>query len=271
MAVRRIVSERNERVRRVRALVRSTRRRLQAGLMVVEGARLVREALTAVLPVEGYCTEAFAADDEGATLIRALEQRGVSVWMVSPSAMRAMADTATPQGILVLTPLPAVPVPADVTPFYLVADQLRDPGNLGTMLRAAWASGVTQVLLPPGTVDVTNPKVVRAGMGAHFHLPLRRTTWAEIRRIVAGSAIWLAEMGRGVPYDAVDWRGASTLVVGGETAGLSAEARSLHRARYVHIPMASGVESINAAMAATVLVFEAARQRRIADSTPSAR
>lgn len=261
-AVVKITSLQNERVRRVLALRRSTRQRLREGLFIAEGLRLVQELAQSGLPVaQCFWTAEFAAESEGRALIAALESVCPAQFEVSPEVMATLSDTETPQGILAVLPLPALPPRAG--DLCLIPDRVRDPGNLGTLLRTAWATGVTQVWLPPGTVEFTNPKVVRAGMGAHFHIPLTQATWADIQRAVAGSRVWLAEAGEGTPYDAVDWRGATTLIVGGEAEGAGPEARALAGQQgRVYIPMAPGVDSLNAAMAATVLLFEAARQRR---------
>ncbi len=258
-----IVSLNNERVRRVQALQRSTRRRYQEGLWVVEGLRLAQEALGARLPVhEVFYTATFAAGATGQSLLATCAARSISSWEVSPDVMRGLSDTETPQGILLVMPIPDLRCDADA-PFILIPDSVRDPGNLGTMLRTAWAAGVSQVLLPPGTVDYTSPKVVRAGMGAHFHLPMRRAPWDEISALVAGAEVWLAEVGQGTHYDMVDWSGHVALIVGGEAEGAGPEGYALAAGRHVVIPMAAGVDSLNAAMAAAIILFEAARQRRV--------
>jgi TrmH family RNA methyltransferase len=231
--------------------------------LVVEGLRLAQEALDAGLPIrEAFYTEAFAESAPGKSLIDACVARSESSWEVSPDVMQVLSDTETPQGILLVMPIPDLPCDEEA-PFILIPDNVRDPGNLGTMLRAAWAAGVSQVLLPPGTVDYTSPKVVRAGMGAHFHLPLRRAAWDEIRAVVARADVWLAEAGQGTPYDAVDWRGRVALIVGGEAEGAGPAGRTLAAGRHVVIPMARGVDSLNAAMASAIVLFEAARQRGV--------
>jgi len=258
-----IVSLKNERVRRVQTLERSTRRRYHEGLFVAEGLRLVEEVLAAGLPIyEAYYTAAFVESDPGNALVTACATRANACWEVSEEVMRALADTETPQGILVVLPIPDLHCDA-VAPLTLIPDGIRDPGNLGTMLRTAWAAGVSQVLLPPGTVDYTNPKVVRAGMGAHFYLPIHRGAWEDIRTSLNVARVWLAEAGPGSPYDAVDWRGRVALIVGGEAEGASSEGRALAAGRHVTIPMARGVDSLNAAMAAVIVLFEAARQRGV--------
>ncbi len=228
--------------------------------MVVEGQRIAEELLASPLtPQEVYVTDAFAGENPDLMAQLAALGPGTAVAGVTDDVMAAMADTVTPQGILALVPIPNLQ-PPETARFLLVADQVRDPGNLGTMLRTAWAAGVTQVLLPPGTVDPTNPKVVRAGMGAHFALPIVRTEWHELWQTVGDTPVWLAEARRGTPYDEVDWCGDVALVVGGEAAGAGPLSR--RASEYVHIPMAPGVESLNAAVAAAIMLFEAFRQRR---------
>jgi RNA methyltransferase, TrmH family len=244
----------------VLALQRSTRRRLRDGLMVAEGLRLLQELCDAALPiVELFASASFRADDTAwARLVAALPDE-VDLVAVPDEIMAAMSDTVTPQGVLAVLPIPRL-APAGRPRLVLVPDQVRDPGNLGTILRTSWAAGVTQVLLPAGSVDHTNPKVVRAGMGAHFHLPIVATNWEAIWDVIGEADVWLAEAGEGRLYDVVDWRGEVALIIGGEATGASAGARG--RGACVQIPMARGVESLNAAIAAGILLFEAARQRR---------
>ena len=256
----RISGSANERVRRVVALQRNARRRFQTGLMVAEGSRLVGElAESAISLVEVFVTPDFCATGPAASDLVEILSAHTTVFEVSDGLMREMADTVTPQGILAVVGIPDLPAPGH-NRFILIPDQVRDPGNLGTMLRTAWAAGVTEVLLPSGTVDHTNPKVVRSGMGAHFRLPTRKASWDEIWRRVGQAQVWLAEAHQGQSYDQVDWQGDVAIVVGGEAAGAGREARS--RAICVQIPMAVGVESLNAATATAVLLFEIARSRR---------
>lgn len=229
--------------------------------MVAEGRRLVGElAESAISPVDLFVTPDFrSTDPEAGDLVEILSARA-AVFEVTDDLMREMADTVTPQGILAVVPIPELQAPEHGR-FILIPDQVRDPGNLGAMLRTAWAAGVTDVLLPPGTVDHTNPKVVRSGMGAHFWLPTRKAPWDEIWRRVGHVRVWLAAAGQGETYDRVDWRGDVAIIVGGEAEGAGREARS--RAAYVHIPMEAGVESINVATATAVLLFDVARSRRL--------
>lgn len=253
-----VTSSSNDRVRRVQALQRSTRRRLREGMMVVEGLRLVRELVKSGFPVlDLFVTRDFVTDQQDIALIDRIcdDDRCAQV---PGDLMQAMSDTMTPQGILAVTTIPNLRATTNAT-LTLILDQIRDPGNVGTILRTAWAAGVERILIPPGTVDPTNPKVVRAGMGAHFHVPCHKLDWASIWHLVDGDQILLAEAGEGPFYNEVDWKRPTTLVIGGEAYGASPETRA--RAEYVRIPMTAGVESLNAAIAGAIMLFEAARQR----------
>jgi TrmH family RNA methyltransferase len=182
--------------------------------------------------------------------------------VVEPALFDTVAETVTPQGVLALFPFPNLPIHQDTKPLVLLLDQIRDPGNLGTLLRSAVGAGVACVILTPGSVDPFNPKVVRAGMGAHFRVPIR---WLD-----EDSRHWLqeycparviAEADAPFPYDAFDWTVGAALIVGSEATGASSLMRDLATAR-VTIPLSGDLESLNAAIAGSIILFEAARQRR---------
>jgi TrmH family RNA methyltransferase len=173
--------------------------------------------------------------------------------------MKSCSDTAMPQGVLAVLPFPDL-TPPRVSTLVLIADHVRDPGNLGTLLRTALAAGVEQVLLAPGTVDFSNPKVVRSAMGAHLRLPIAAAGWDTIAETVSGCDVWLAAAGGGRVYTEVDWTRPAALMIGSEARGAGDRARALARSR-VSIPMSPAVESLNAAVAAAIILFEAVRQR----------
>lgn len=256
-----ITSLKNDRVRLVRALQERRRVRQRERRFVVEGVRLCQEAAdTGARPHFVFYTARIREDPRGQALLAAWQEAGVPCEEVSDEVMAACSDTETPQGLLAVVPIPDLPLPPHPT-LTLILDRLRDPGNLGTILRTAQAAGVDGVILAPGTVDATNPKAVRAGMGAHFRLPIAAMDWDEIARAVAGCRVYLADARGTVPYTDADWTGRVALIVGGEAAGAGSRAHALADAT-VAIPLAGGVESLNAAVAAAVLLFEAARQRR---------
>ena len=253
-----ITSVQNERVKYVRSLARR-RIRQREGRFVVEGTRLVREMVRAgERPALVLYTEAWAARPEARLLLPELVLANDGAYPVDEAVFVACADTQMPQGVLAVVPFVQ---PRERPGLILILDGLRDPGNVGTLLRSAEAAGVGHVLLAPGTVDLYNPKVVRGAMGAHFRLPGNQLTWPAITEHVAGRAVWLADAAGETAYDAVDWTVPSALIVGGEASGSSKEASGLASGT-VRIPMAGGAESLNAAMAATVILFEAARQQQ---------
>jgi TrmH family RNA methyltransferase len=254
-----ITSTQNDRVKYVRSLARR-RTRQQEGRFVVEGTLLVEEMVRAgVRPALALYTEAWAAGLDAKPLLPALAMAQDGAWPVSDAVLSHCSDVQTPQGVLAIVPF----VHPNPRPgLILILDGLRDPGNLGTILRSAEAAGAGQVLLAPGTVDMYNPKVVRGGMGAHFRLAAAHKDWQAISAQVAGQPMWLADSAGEQTYEAIDWTVPCALLVGGEAKGASQEAKSLATGR-VRIPMAGGGESLNAAMAATVILFEAARQERV--------
>ena len=257
-----ITSTRNDKVQLARSLQSRRRTRREEAAFVIEGIRLCQEAAKAeVSPRFVLTTPSTAEDPRVRTLLSTWTDAGVPCYEVTDSVMEACSDTETPQGVLAVVPRPESPY-LEHPSLTLVLDRLRDPGNLGTILRTALAAGVDQVLLAPGTVDATNPKVVRAGAGAHFRLPVAARGWNAIAQAVAGSRVYLAAAGGEEIHTEVDWRGPVALVVGGEAFGAGEEARVLADGT-VSIPMASQVESLNAAVATAVILFEIRRQRRL--------
>ncbi len=255
-----ITSLKNDKVRYVRALQSRRRVRQRERRFVLEGVRLVEEAARADIPPDfAFYTVVAGANERGSKLLMALREIGAPCYAVSEQVMAGCSDTETPQGLLAVLPIPDLPRPEKAT-LTLVLDGVRDPGNLGTILRTALAAGVEQVLLSPGTVDASNPKVVRAAMGAHLSLPLAALDWDAISEAVASCDVWLAAASGETPYTAVDWTRPVALIVGGEAAGAGERARAFVRGT-VSIPMAEGVESLNTAVATAVILFQVVQQR----------
>lgn len=248
-----ITSTANARVRLARALQTQPRTRRREGRVVLEGLRLVRDALAS-----GHRPDYLLYTPGSAEIDALAAASAADALAVSDSVMRHVSDTQQPQGIVGVFPTPAAPLPARPARALLL-DALRDPGNLGTILRAAAAAGVDAVLLAPGCVDPFNPKVLRAGMGAHFHLPLAEQPWAEIAAYCAALTVYLADARASLRHDQADWTRPWALIVGGEAGGAGREADRLAQAR-IAIPMAGATESLNAAVAAAVVLFEARRQ-----------
>jgi TrmH family RNA methyltransferase len=253
-----ITSIHHDQAKYVRSLARRQVRQRE-GRFVVEGSRLAEEVVRAgVRPALVFYTEGWSTSLVGRRLLPMLRPADQGDWLVSEAVLAACSDTETPPGILAVVPFLSI---AARPGLILILDQIRDPGNMGAILRSAEAAGVGQVILAPGTVDLYNPKVVRGAMGAHFRLPVAGLDWPAIARHVADRSVWLADAAGEIACDRVDWTAPSALIVGGEAAGAGDQAAALATGR-VSIPMAGGAESLNAAMAATVILFEAARQSR---------
>jgi TrmH family RNA methyltransferase len=173
--------------------------------------------------------------------------------------MNPLSETETPQGILAVLNDARLPIP-EVLNFVLIPDLIREPGNLGTLLRSAAAAGVQAIFLPPETTDAFAPKVLRAGMGAHFRLPIHAMSWDEIQQHIKGFQVYLADMDGQSCWE-TDLRQPLALIVGGEADGASESARRLATQK-ISIPMTGKMESLNAGAAGSVLMFEVVRQRK---------
>lgn len=255
-----ITSAANPAIALVRSLDRRDRR-AEERAFVVEGVRAVRDGLeTGAMP-----RLVMLREGDEALLPAESIPAGVPVRHVERRLFGRLSDVQTPQGVLAVFSIPHIsPDLTAGTPLVLVLDRLRDPGNLGTLLRSAAGAGVDAVFLAPGTVDPWNTKVVRAGMGAHFRLPLLPLdagAMAALRERLPLRAVARADAP--LAYDHVEWTLPAALVIGGEAEGISAELQAWGSDE-IAVPLATGVESLNAAAAGAVILFEAARQRRAA-------
>jgi len=231
--------------------------RREAKAFVVEGVRLVEEAVNAGWKFQ-FALYSEGLSERGSILLNRLKAKNIEVDEVAGDLLQKLSDTETPQGILGVLEFNPLLIPEHLD-FILIPDQIRDPGNLGTLLRSATATGVQAVLLPPETTDAFAPKVLRAGMGAHFHMPIQSLKWEEIKAQTKSMDIYIADMNGTSCWEA-DLRKPLALVVGGEAEGASDEARRLANGK-ICIPMAGNVESLNAGVAGSVLMFEVIRQR----------
>lgn len=235
--------------------------RREADAFVVEGVRLVEEAVNAGWKFQ-FALYSDGLSERGAHLLDRLKANGIEVDEVSGDLLQKLSDTETPQGILAVLELTQLPI-TNYPDFILIPDRVRDPGNLGTLLRSAAATGVQAVLLPPETTDAFAPKVLRAGMGAHFRLPIREMGWEQIEQIVksANLQVYIADMD-GISCWETGLSKPLALIIGGEAEGASDEAQRLANGK-ISIPMSGGVESLNAGVAGSVLMFEVVRQRSV--------
>jgi TrmH family RNA methyltransferase len=277
-----ITSPSNKRIQWLRSL-HSLRGRAEAGAFLVEGPHLLEAALDAHLRPQliVYDDEALSRTPQGTALLRRIGHAaagGVEILLATAPAIERASEAQTPQGVVAALALAEVTAAKTrgrrrgrFRPLVLILDAVTDPGNVGTLLRSALAADVDEVLLSTGCADPFAPKVVRAGSGAHFTLPIRAgLAWGEISRQLRGAPTVeqtiLADVTGRRAYDTIDMTKRTAIIVSNEAHGASAEALGLG-AELVHIPMWNKVESLNAAIAGSVILFEAARQRRVADTT----
>ena len=260
-----ITSTSNSQVKQAAALAKKARERRQTGLFLAEGRKMYEEAPKSWLE-KVYVTEEYVKDHG--------EPEGAAWELVSGEVMKAMADTQTPQGILALVRQPKWSV-SDVwngeNPHIIMLETLQDPGNLGTILRAGEGAGITGVIMNRETADIFNPKVIRSTMGSIYRVPFvyvddlgEAAEMAKARKI----RLFAAHLKGKNSYDREDYRGGCGFLIGNEARGLADETAALADC-WVKIPMLGKVESLNAAVAASVLMFEAARQRRDGESARS--
>ncbi|MGZ4737806.1 MAG: TrmH family RNA methyltransferase [Ilumatobacteraceae bacterium] len=233
----------NPRVQRLRRLLGRRSSRYEEGVFAIEGLGLLSQAIAAGWRIEGCYTA------PGTTIDLDVEHH-----RLAPNVLERVASTESPQPILAIVAMRANALPDDAS-FVLVADRLADPGNAGTIIRSAEAAGADAVVLTPGSVDPYNPKVIRASAGSLFRIPVVELALEELstfRRLGTSSH-------RGDLYTDPVYHGRVAVVVGNEAHGLDDDAAI---DQWITIPHAGPVESLNVAMAATVVAFEVARQRR---------
>jgi TrmH family RNA methyltransferase len=252
-------------VQRLRRLSGRRAARSEEGRFVVDGPVLLAEALDAGLTLD----EVFAAPGADPVLLARCAEVGVPVHDIDSEVLRKAVDAVTPQGMATIAHRPEVArevalAAAAQGGLTLVLVDIADPGNAGTLLRAAEAAGAAAVLFCGDSVDPCNPKCVRASAGALFHLPVAdggdaRTVLDELG--AAGVQTVATVVRAGVAHDELDLTVPSALVLGSEAHGLAPELAARASVR-CSIPMAGRSESLNVAMAGSVLAFEALRQRR---------
>jgi RNA methyltransferase, TrmH family len=240
-----------------------------SGLCLLEGPKLVLDAAAAgVRFVEAAAAPRAEASVLGARAIAELRARGVPVRRMAEALVASLSEAQSTQGLVALAerPAPAAERVFEGTPLVLVVDGVQDPGNLGALLRCAEAAGATGALLTTGCADPFSWKALRGSMGSALRLPLVGGLTIEdaLARLAArGVAVFATAADGERRYDEADLRGPAAIVVGREGQGLAAAVQRSARAR-LRVPLAAPVESLNVAVAAALVLFEAARQRRSA-------
>lgn len=262
-----ISSTTNKQIKYVSALVKKAKTRREEDLFVAEGLRMCAE-----IPKDRihtlYMSESFAKGKEA----NALKNGVRHVELVSDEVFRAMSDTQSPQGVLALVrqyhyeldDVTKTRAESGKPALLMVLEHLQDPGNLGTILRAGEGAGITGLIMSRDTVDLYNPKVIRSTMGSVFRVPFYYTDDLEQTVLdlkARGIRVFAAHLAGKNNYEQEDYTGNTAFLIGNEGNGLTEKLSNLADT-WVKIPMAGKVESLNAAIAASILMFETARQRR---------
>jgi RNA methyltransferase, TrmH family len=260
----------NAEVKRLRALLRDHDARVREGVFVLEGPHVVEGAIDRGIALRALYLGP-GAERAFAPLVARVEEQGAPVAELKEGVLEKIGHTRTPQPVLAVAATVRRPFEVPATEGTLVVSVgIADPGNLGTIMRSAEASGAVGVVLCDNSVDPENPKVVRSSAGAIFGVPVMEAGDVTDVLDALGAGGW-RRVGAGVrdgePYDGAQLSGRCALVLGSEAQGLP-PAVSTALDGLVTIPMAATAESLNVAMAATVLLFEAARQRRQSPAAP---
>ena len=258
-----ITSISNAQVKQVCAYVQKAKERRKDGIFVVEGPRMFEEA-----PVDWvykvYVTQSFCEKYASDGIYTKLKETGFET--VSDEVFAKMSDTKTPQGILCLMTWPQYSLEDLLIKrngSFVVLEDLQDPGNLGTIIRTGEGAGIAGVIMTANTVDIFNPKTIRATMGSIYRVPFVyvQDIAAAIKKLQASDIkVYAAHLKGEQYYDAFDYTVGSAFLIGNEGNGLKEETAKLAD-QYVKIPMAGQVESLNAAIATTLFMYEAARQK----------
>ena len=266
-----ITSTNNQQLKQVSALLKKAKERKEKKAFVVEGPRMVVEAPTESLKAV-YVAESFEKNPENQALLKELEKKcqnaGAVFETVADAVFKNVSDTQTPQGIMAVVAMPEYSfeqlLDGDKT-HLLILEGIQDPGNLGTMLRTGEGAGITGVIMNKTTVDLFNPKTIRSTMGSIYRMPYYVTedlsqTLKDLQQ--RNVSLYAAHLKGEHYYTEEDYTGACGFLIGNEGNGLSDEIAN-QADTYIKIPMEGQVESLNAAISATLLMYEANRQRRI--------
>ena len=256
-----ITSTANQQVKQLIQLNRKRKLRDERGVFVAEGLKMFQEAPRDRIE-RVYVSESFFAAHR-----KEIDLEGIDWEMMQDSVFKAASDTQTPQGVLCIVRRQNWELEEFLrkeTPLLLLLENLQDPGNLGTIVRTGEAAGVTGILMSRETVDIYNPKVIRSTMGSVFRVPFLYADdlFGALRELQKkGVRFYAAHLEGTSVYDEEDYQAPCGFLIGNEGSGLSREIAAFADAR-IRIPMEGEVESLNAAVAASVLLFETARQRR---------
>ena len=256
-----ITSSQNPSIKKLQLLQKKKKERTQKNAFIVEGLRAVRE-IPDGWPIHQYViSESFA--HMGQNLIKG---SAIPTLYVSDSVFATISDTKTPQGIMAVVSqknYPIEEVMAQDQGFFIIADEVQDPGNLGTLIRTAHGAGAHGLFLSKGCVDIYNPKTIRATMGSIFHIPIfidLDMDWLIPQLITYHTNLYATALDKSKMLYEYDYRQKTAIIIGNEANGISEKTKQLVP-NFIKIPMPGGAESLNASIAAGICMFEVVRQR----------
>lgn len=261
-----ITSTANQQVKQLIQLNKKAKLRNERDVFVVEGPKMFGEAPKERIE-KVYFSETYFQKNYGASEASGQVLSDMNYEIVQDSVFKGMCDTQTPQGVLCLVKqyhYDLTELLLRENPLFLVLENLQDPGNLGTIMRTAEGAGVTAVILSNTSVDIYNPKTIRSTMGSIYRVPFLYTEdLKEVLRLFRDRGIrsYAAHLAGKCTYDQEDYKGGSAFLIGNESNGLSQELSEAADI-YIRIPMEGKLESLNAGVAASILMYEAYRQRR---------
>lgn len=259
-----IKSPSNSKVKYVNSLTKKSNKRREDNVYVVEGLRMVLDAPISDIRSVFVSESLFEKEAKIKELLDSCKVNNVDVLLVSDKIMKHMSDTITPQGVLAIVNQISYEVDTTKETFLLLED-IQDPGNLGTLFRTAEAAGVDEIIMSRDCVDIYNPKTIRSTMGTIYRMPhfqcKNKDEWQQVITLLKNDGITLygGALSESVSYEEVDYTKRIGIVIGNEGNGISDE--TLDMINRIHIPMEGQIESLNAAMAGGIIMYEMHRQR----------
>lgn len=256
-----ITSSQNSSIKKLKLLQKNKKDRNKDKVFIVEGLRAIRE-----IPNQWPIAQYVIAEGFSDNVQKTISLTNTPVLYVSDRIFASISDTKTPQGILAVVSQPEYEIEQVMIQkkgFFIIADGIQDPGNLGTLLRTAHGAGAHGLFLSKGCADIYNPKTIRSTMGSIFHIPLFIDLDMEwlIQKLKSYNINLYAtalEGGRKL-YD-YDYTGKTAIIIGNEAKGISEKTKEMV-ANFIKIPMPGNAESLNASIAAGICMFEVVRQR----------
>lgn len=257
-----IQSKDNSLIKEVKKL-KDKKYRTESNKFLIEGFRFVGEALQSDFEVTLVFISENALDRWNSFSMQDKVQKNAKVYLVHDQVLKVISSTDTPQGVVAVVSNKNIAV-ENKQGFYILADKIQDPGNMGTIIRTAHASGALGVIITKGTVDIYNEKTLRSTMGSIFHIPIIHDSNLESIEILknSGFKLVISSLDTDKNFYDVDLKDKVIIAVGNEGNGVSSELIHIADTK-VKIPMPGGAESLNVSIAASIMMFESVRQRLI--------